>query len=193
MKNKNKEDINNMDVDTLISNLQTKDDQYKEITKSVQIVFLIYIFLIFIFFYVVLYIINPDSEFTINNRIAGACYMVAFTLFILYFRKYYKKLKTVNYSEPVKKVLEDAEKRYKFWQTDGTSVIFALILIDAATFFIFLNAFNDKFTFTQIFMGVQGIFLIVIGVSFTIGYVLWVRDSKPIWLSAKKLLKELEE
>ena len=97
--------------------------------------------------------------------------------------------------EPVKKVLEDAELRYRFWQTKSyyILIVIAMLFIGAGTFLIFYIAFSDKFTFMQIFIGVQSIYIFVIGISIAIGFFAWVKEMKPIWLSIKRLLKELEE
>jgi Ca2+/Na+ antiporter len=189
MKKYNKENINKIDIDTLIKSIQTNDNQLKAVLRPLQIVFSL-----FILIYAGLFLFNliPGMS-TIYHRITGGCYILAFILFIIYFRKYYKKIKSVNYFESVKKVLEDAEQRYRFWHSDVISALIAFLLIDAGTFSIFLYAFSDKFTFTQIFVSVQVLCFFVIGVSSLIGYVIWKKESRPIWLSAKKLLKELEE
>ena len=189
MKKNNTENMYKMDIDTLIKSIQTKDIQLKNITRSLQIVFFI-----FILFYAGFFLFNLLPKMaTIYHRIAGVCYVLAFILFTHYFRKYHKKYKTVNYFEPVKKVLEDAELRYRFWHTELFSIGIAMLLIDVATFLIFFMAFKDKWTFMQIFLGVQGVYLFVIGISFAIGYIMWKKENRPIWISAKELLKELEE
>ena len=184
-----KDEIKYMDTNALIEKMQKTDTEYKTVIKALQIAFFS-----FILIYAGLFLFNlvPGMS-TIYHRIAGGCYVLAFTLFTLYFRKYYKRIKSVNYFDPVKKVLEDAELRYRFWQKQSYSMGIAMILIDAGTFLIFFYAFKDKFTFTQIFVGVQVIYFTVIGVSSFIGYVMWKKESRPIWLSAKELLKELEE
>jgi len=180
--------IEMMDLDTLIQNLQSTDARYKKTVKIFQVVFFI-----FIFFYAGLFLVNPDPEITINDRIAGACYVVAFTLFTLVFRKYYKKYKVINYAEPVKKVLEDAEKRYRFWQKDIIPTAIGVILIDAATLLTTLQRFEDKWSFWQIFIVVQIVYFLAIGTGFTIGYIKWRVVNRPIWLNTKKILQEFED
>lgn len=184
-----KDEIKYMDTDALIEKMQKQDSQFRTVTKALQIVFFVFIFL-----YAGFFIFNPILDMsTIYHKLTGGCYVLAFMLFTYYFRKSYKKYKEVNYFEPVKTVLEDAEKRYRFWQQKSLSVILGMILIGAGTFIIFYMAFMNKYTFIQIFIGVLSIYFFVIGLSILIAYFAWVKESKPIWLSVKKLLKELQE
>jgi hypothetical protein len=185
MKEENK---NQMNMNSLVSELETKDSKYKKIMRRFQILFFVCIFL-----YAGLFLINPDPELTVNDRIAGACYVVAFTLFALQFRTLYKRYKHVNYFDPVKKVLEDAERRYRLWQKSTLLVLVSILCIDAATLLILYDRFEGRWTFWQFFTGVQLVFVFIIALGFVIGYIRWRKESRPIWLSAKQLLKELEE
>lgn len=184
-----KDEIKYMDTDALIEKMQKQDSQFKLVTKALQIAFFS-----FILIYAGLFLFNlvPGMS-TIYHKAAGGCYVLGFMLFTYYFRESYKKYKEVNYFEPVKKVLEYAEQRYRFKQQMSFSIIAGMILIGSGTFIIFYMAFVDKFTFMQIFIGVQSMYIFVIGITIAIGYFAWVKEMKPIWLSVKKLLKELEE
>jgi hypothetical protein len=178
-----------IDTEALIDKMQKQDSQFKTVTKALQIVFFACII-----FYAGFFIFNPLPKMgTIYHKIAGGCYVLGFMFFTYYFRKSYKKYKEVNYFEPVKTVLEEAEHRYRLWQPKSLSIIIGMILIGVGTFLIFYMAFIDKFTFMQIFIGVLSIYIFVIGISIALGYFAWVKEMKPTWLSIKKLLKELEE
>lgn len=184
----NKENINHMDIGSLINEMELKDSKYKKMMKRFQIVFFI-----FIFFYAGIFLANPDPEITVKDRIAGVCYVLAFTLFTVQFRKFYKTYKSVKYSDPVKKVLEEAKKRYTLWQKKTWITLFSILLIDAATILVLYDRFIEKWTFWQFFSLIQIAYIIIIGIGFTIGFIRWRIESRPIWLSAKNLLKELEE
>ena len=177
-----------MNMESLIESMKQIDSQYKKVNKSLQI-----IFVIFIFFYAGLFLINPDSELTVNHRIAGGCYVVAFSLFALVFRKNYRTYNAVNYSDPVKKVLEDAEKRYRFWHKDTLLTIMGIVFIDVATCLFVIPRFIDRWEFWNVFIIVQLVLITAIGIGFTIGYVKWTKKFKPLWFTSKELLKELEE
>lgn len=183
-----KDKIQTMDLDSLINKLGLKDTKYKNMMKRFQIMFFIFIFL-----YAGLFIINPDSDLTIYDRIAGICYVVAFTLFTIQFRILHKKFKQVNYSDPVKKVLEDAKKRYRLWHKNHFIIGFAILCIDAATILVLFDQFTGQWTLGEFVLIVQGFYVLVIGIGFFFGYLRWKSESKPIWLSAKALLKDLEE
>lgn len=177
-----------MDFESLISEMETTDSKYKKVMRRFQIMFFV-----FIFFYAGIFIINPDPELTINDRIAGACYVIAFSLFAIQFRNLYKRLKKVNYFDTVKKVLQDAEKRYRLWQKNILLIGVAILLIDAATILILYDKFIENWTVWQFIAVVQVVFILLVGIGFTIGYFKWRKESRPIWLSTKALLKDLEE
>lgn len=176
-----------MELDTLIERMHRVDKQYKRANKILQMVFFI-----FIFFYGGFFLINTESELTLNHRIAGVCYVIAFTLFFFVFRKNYRKYKEVNYADPVKKVLENAEKRYRFWQKDTFNTISGIIFIDIATCFMLLPRIGSFQPFAS-FILIQLFILLAFAVGFSIGYFKWKRELKPLWLSSKELLKELKE
>ncbi len=183
-----KDDINQMSIESLISEMESKDSKYKRKMRRFQIMFFV-----FIFFYAGVFIINPDPELTIYDRIAGVFYVIAFSLFTIQFRSFYKRLKNVNYFDTVKKVLQDAEKRYRLWQKNILLISIAILLIDAATILVLYDRFIENWTVWQFMAVVQVVVILLIGTGFTIGYFKWRKESKPIWLSAKNLLKELEE
>jgi hypothetical protein len=178
----------NMNLDTLIVDMQSKDKKFKNIFKRFQVVFFLFVIL-----YGGLFLVNPDSELTLNHRIAGVCYVLGFSAFTFYLRKYYKIYNKVNYSDPVKKVLEDAEKRYRKFKPDSLIVFTGVLFINAATLLMTIgNIFESRGTLYS-FLLVEMLFLGSLGFGLVIGILWWRRDSKPIWLSAKNLLKELEE
>ncbi|MFC2096347.1 hypothetical protein ACFLQ3_01440 [Bacteroidota bacterium] len=173
-----------MNLDALVVDMELKDNKFKRIFHNFQILYFVLIFI-----YAGIFLFNPSSEITIYDRVAGGFYVVAFGLFAFYFRKYYKKYKEVNYSDSVKKVLEDAEKRYRIFKADTLVVLIGVLCIDAAT--VFTKMYDKSFIESVLKVQIMIWPFIIIGV--IIGYLWWRRDSRPIWLSAKKLLKELEE
>lgn len=183
-----KKDNQYMDMDSLINDMQSKDNRFGKLYKRFQI-----LFFVFIFFYAGLFLFNPDSELTLNHRIAGGCYVIAFTLFTIYFRKYYKRYSFVNYADPVKKVLEDAVNRYKLFNKDYIAILIAVLFINAATLLVMAPRLAKIIGLTKSIIVVEMLIFGMIVVGLIIGVLWWERDSKPIWLSAKKLLKELEE
>ena len=55
------------------------------------------IYIIICFFYVLLYIINPDPNLTLIDRITGSSFILAFLLFIFFARQKVKEYNNVEY------------------------------------------------------------------------------------------------
>ncbi len=183
-----KKDKQYMNLDSLIVDMQSKDNRFGKLFKRMQIMFFV-----FIFIYAGLFLFNPDSEVTLNDRLAGGCYVIAFTLFTIYFRKYHKQYKFVNYADSVKTVLEGAVKRYKLFNKDYITIGIAILFINAATLLIMAPKYIEKWNMTKAVLLIELLIFGAVGIGFIIGVLWWRKASRPIWLSAKKLLKELEE
>ncbi len=186
---KNNKETSLQDTDTLIHKLQSKDKQFKKAVKILQIFFFALIFL-----YTILYVFNPDDEMTLNQRIGGVCYVLAFTLLAFHFRKKYTKYKNVNYSASVKEIMHEAEKRYRFWKGNQLiSSVLPIILLDVGTCLILIKHFSDTWSLLQIIIGVQAFYIISAGIGFIIGFIKWKKEIRPFWISLKTMLKEFEE
>jgi len=185
---KNKKEIDIQNIDTLINQLQSKDTQFKKAVRILQIFFFALIFL-----YTILYVFNPDDEMDFNQRIGGVCYVLAFTLLAFHFRNKYSKFKNVNYSVSVKELINEAEKRYRFWKGNQFSSFLAIILLDVGTCLILIQYFSDKWSILQIIIGVQVFNIISASIGFIIGYIKWKKEIRPFWISLKTMLKEFEE
>jgi hypothetical protein len=185
MKNNNEIDLQNMD--TLIHKLQSKDREFKKAVGILQIFFFVLMLI-----YVVVYVFNPDLS--LNQRIGGICYVLAFSLLAFHFRKKHTKYKNVNYSASVKELMTEAEKRYRFWKGNQLiSSVLAIILLDVGTYLILIKYSSDKWSLLQIFFGVQVFYLISAAIGFIIGFINWKKEIRPFWKSLKTMLKEFEE
>lgn len=182
---KNYKEMETQDIDTLINNLQSKDSDYKKAVRILQIFFFVLILI-----FTVLYVFNPDAEMGLNQRIGGACYVIAFSLLAFHFRKKHTTYKNVNYSASVKELMTEAEKRYRFWKNDQLSSVIAIVLLNVGTYLIMINYFSGKWSLLQIFIGVQLFYLIPAAIGFFIGYIKWKKEIRPFWMSLKSQLKE---
>jgi hypothetical protein len=184
MKNNNEIDLQNMD--TLIHKLQSKDREFKKAVGILQIFFFVLMLI-----YVVVYVFNPDLS--LNQRIGGVCYVLAFSLLAFHFRKKHTKYKNVNYSASVKELMTEAEKRYRFWKNNQFSSVVAIILLDVGTCLILIKYSSDKWSLLQIFFGVQVFYFISAAIGFIIGFIKWKKEIRPFWKSLKTILKEFED
>jgi len=171
-------------IDELIIDMQSKENKFKKIFKVIQVVFFL-----FIFIYAAIFLTSRNGAYIM----AGGCYIIAFILFIIYAHKYLKKYEAINYSEPIKKVLEEAELRYRKYNFDILIVLAGVLFINAATLLVLISKFSDRYTSLNIVIVVEIVFFIIIVIAWFLGVLTWEKDNKPIWLSIKKVLKELEE
>ncbi len=185
---KNNKEMETQDINTLIQKLQVKDSDYKKALRILQIFFFALVFI-----YTALYVFNPDAEMNLYQRIGGVCYVIAFTLLALHFRKKFTKYRSVNYSSSVKELMTEAEKRYRFLQKNKLGSIIAIILLDVGTCFILMKYSPDKWSILEIFIGVQAFSITSAAIGFMIGFIKWKKEIRPLWLAIKTQLKEFDE
>ena len=173
---------NNIDLDSFISKMQKQDFLFLGLFKGLFIMLLLLLVL-----YSLVFVFKTELRY----QLAGTCYVISFSLLAYYIWKYYMIYKKVNYSDTVKKVLQDAEARYrkfKFKRDNGFGLILAVLLINAATLLMILETWN-----IIAIIAISFVFWGLMTCGFLTGLWWWKKDSKPIWLAAKALLKELEE
>ena len=176
------------DMNTLINKLQTTDSDFKKAIRVLQIFFFALVLI-----YTVLYVFNPDSEMSLYQRIGGGCYVVAFILLAIHFRKKKKKYKNVNYSASVKELMMEAEKRYRFLQKNKWGSIIAIVLLDVGTCLILTKYVSDNWSMLRTILAVQAFYIISGGIGFVLGFAKWKKEIRPLWLSIKAQLKVFEE
>ena len=184
----NKENINQIKIDSLLVDLVKTDTRNKIRMMLFQILFIVLSFI-----YVKQVLFSNDPTITFNLRIAGALYVLAFLISLIQIRMQKSKYNQINYYDSVKKVLEDAEKRYRFWQNNTFLYVFVLLLADAASLIFLYEQFADRWPLWQFFVVSQAIIILTMSIGFSIKYVRWILVNKPVWLLVKKILKELEE
>jgi len=175
------------DMNTLINSLKSKDSDYKKAVWILQI-----FFFALMLTYTVLYVFNPDSEMGFVQRIGGGCYVIAFVLLALYFRKKHTKYKHINYSASVKELMIEAEERYRFLQKNKLGSVIAIILLDVGTCLILTKYVSDNWSMLQIILAVQAFYIISGGIGFVLGFVKWKKEIRPLWSSIKMQLKAFE-
>ena len=95
---------------------------------------------------------------------------------------------------PLLQLLEQSEKRYRFFSSKWLPVIVIVILIDLGIC-LSLNSQNDIWTgdFIVKLLISQAAFWITMFISGFIGYLIWKKRSYPIWKDSKTLLSELKD
>lgn len=188
MNNHIAEKQNSMPDDDFLARVQKEDSRNKNLIKSVLIMYLICTV-----FYAALFIINPDPELSIYDRLGGIFYVAAFSLGSLYFLYEYRTMKKIDYSLPIKLLLIKTEKRYRFCSLKWIPIIIVVILIDAGISFSFANPERYDFMRSDLkLFYIQLVYWFIMIVSGFIGYIIWRKRSLPIWKNAKAMLKELD-
>lgn len=164
----------------LVAKLKKEDSFYAEISKIFQV-----IYWIFIPVYILLTLREYTDSYKIGELIGGACFILAFLIFALLFRKYYREYKNVDYSLPTLQMLKKAAWRYRPFQIRSLWALLALIFMDAGLASGWVDEKISMLIAQLMFWGVM-FFAIIIG------FVVWYIKYKPLYDETKKMIKEIE-
>ena len=168
-------------LDQLLVKLKKEDSNYANISKAITIVYWIFIPL-----FIILTIIEYVELHNIQVFISGSGFVIAFLIFALFFRKYYKEYKYVDYSLPTLLMLKKAAWRYKPFQLRSFWILLAILFMDVALTFNWGIRSSISVFHTQIVIGSA----LMIGI--VVGLILWFIKYKPIRDEALQLIKEIE-
>lgn len=180
---------NLIDMEALLDNLKKEDSRISRILKSAK-----WMYIILVFSYALMFVINPDKDLTIMNRVAGICYILAFTYLAILFRKYFKDQQKTDYSLSSSEMLANAAEKYKMNYRQLLQIVPALLLIDAGISITayYANVFVNFEPVYRILL-VQAFYIPVLVISFIIGYSSWHKRQKPLRDKALEMLKKLNE
>lgn len=175
-------------LDQLINKMKREDNRNRGMFKRMSILYFIMVFI-----YSGLLIVNPDKGITTAYRLSGVCYVLSFLIGGYYFWRYHLELGKLNYSESLLTVLKKAVNRYKLFNVRQIPMLFVIILIDIGiTISHVANHEYKTLSKLEVILIIQGIYYLAMLISFFIGYFIWRKRSKPIYLESLKLIKELE-
>ncbi len=176
-------------MEALLDNLKKEDSRISRILKSAK-----WMYIILVFSYALMFVINPDKDLTIMNRVAGICYILAFTYLAILFRKYFKDQQKTDYSLSSSEMLANAAEKYKMNYRQLLQIVPALLLIDAGISITayYANVFVNFEPVYRILL-VQAFYIPVLVISFIIGYSSWHKRQKPLRDKALEMLKKLNE
>ncbi|HSO87448.1 MAG TPA: hypothetical protein VLQ91_12905 [Draconibacterium sp.] len=174
-------------LDSLISELREKDEKARKFFRNFSIMMTI-----LFFFYFGLLIINPDKELTINQRISGICYVVAFIFGAVMFRNEYKKLSAKDYSRPLLIMLKEQTEKFRFF-----SIRFFKILLIPVILNIGLSIAPPRYIPTdwpqmKRILFLQVVFWTVMIITMLISYLVASKKNKPYLDSLNGIINELE-
>jgi hypothetical protein len=179
-----------VNLDQVMDSLKRLDARNKKLMHGMYIVYVV-----FALVYTILFIVNPDSELTFNNRIQGVMYVLIFGMSALYFRHHFLKNKAVDYSAPVLAMLNEARNRHKLWTP--STIWFIIALVGMTDIVVTWAILDDHFLieqslFLRILLVQTGYFLIMV-TSFLIGYFSWRKKSRPLVRNLSRIIEELQK
>jgi len=173
-------------IEELISQLKQKDLGQMNLYKRVSI---FYAVMMPFYFVSVIYLISLEFDETAKIfAVNQFCFFIIFSLFFVFFRKTYLKLKNIDYSIPILEVFQNARKRYTFWNGEKWIIITSIILLDI----IFTNKFSDGYNPDNILL-IQIIYFSVISLAMLIRYFVWKSKYKPLLLGIESIIKDIEK
>ncbi|NLJ42999.1 MAG: hypothetical protein GX431_05020 [Bacteroidales bacterium] len=174
-------------INSLITRLREEDDRLARMMKNMK-----WLYIGMALFYSALMIVNPDPDLKLHHRISGFCYVSAFIISVVLFKQKVWEFSKVDYSLSSSDMLIRAAHRYKLSFSQYFFVLPVIVLIDAGltiSFFFRLSSLEPVYRI----LVVQAFYIPVILISVFIGYLIWRKKHKPLYVNARKLLKELNE
>ena len=185
---KNSCDANNFnDMNALLTSFKKEDARNTRKMK-----FFKWLFLIMIIIYTALFVVNPDPSLAIHERISGLCYVGAFIIFTVLFKKYHSEFLKVDYSVSSSEMLDHAARRYDLPLKRYLFILPSVLLLDAGLVISEFPGWTGDALLHRI-LYVQAFYVPVMVIAAFTGYVVWLRKQKPLRDSALKLLEELKE
>lgn len=179
MMNKDNQQTQHTDLNQLVNRLKTEDLNYARISRAIQIMYWIFI-PVYTFLTIHDYLDSGDFK----ELTGGGFFILAFLIFALFFGKYYKEYKYVDYSLPTIQMLKKAVWRYKPFQLRTIWIILAVIFIDLGL--VFSRDAGESILMIQLFF--WGVMTISIGT----GLVIWYYKYKPLHDEAQELLRQIQ-
>ena len=109
-------------------------------------------------------------------------FVVALVITALHLRKNYLNKYKSDYSLPILKVLKNAERKYRFWNSEW---IFIVVLIMVCNLLVSITfnfvPFSDQWTPVRLTVLAQTIYLPLLGLAFLAEWIFWRKLHKPLW------------
>lgn len=168
-----------------IARLKKADLKSKETIRRFYI-----IYFVIAIFYFGLFILNPDPDLKLTDRINGTLLFLGILLFAIMARMKYKKLRSLRYDQPTHMFLLKALERYKFWPREMNYVLLLVLIIDVGScrslvfnYPVFENMLLDVIAF-------QVVFFIAMSIGLYFGHQYWKKHKKPMVDELNSLLRE---
>lgn len=181
------EENNNLNYESLIQRLRSQDAKIIKKNKM-----MIGISILLVAAWAAMCIFNYDFTYITNDGIFNMFLFILVTLILIYRIFNQLKFKKNNYADSVRSSLYSAEKRYRFWNQKTIFETIMAIIIGIAFGYMLYNRHLESWSeLKNIALTIFGpVFILVFSMSRL--YMKWKNENKPLWISAKNLLKEFE-
>ena len=174
-------------LDSLISELREKDEKAKKFFRNFSI-----LMTILVFFYFGLFIVNPDKELTINQRISGICYVVAFIFGAVMFRSEYKKLSAKDYSRPLLIMLKEQTEKFRFFSTRFFKILLIPVILNIGLSIAPPRYIPTDWPQMKRILFLQVVYWTVMIIAMLISYLITSKKNKPYLDSINGIILDLE-
>ena len=140
--------------------------------------------------YFALFILNPDPDLKLSDRINGTLLFIGIMLFAILAQRNYLKLNRIRYDQHTAAFLRDALDRYKFWTTEMNYLLVGVLIINAGScrsYVLHYQQFDNTF-FDILFF--QIIFFALMTLGLSLGFRQWRIHKKSIYIEINSLLKD---
>ena len=150
------------------------------------------IYFVIAVFYFGLFILNPDPDLKLNDRINGTLLFLGILIFGIFGKIKYSELSKLRYDQPTHPFLLKALDRYKFWPREMNYLILIVLLIDVGSCRSFVFNYPVLGNTLLDIIAFQIVFIIAMSIGLHFGYQYWKKHKKPIVDELNNLLIEEE-
>ena len=166
-------------LEQLVGRLKREDSNYAQLSRIMQMMYWIFI---------PVFLIMAYRHFTDSGDylllIGDGCKILAILIFALFFGKYYREYKYVDYAVPTLTMLKNAAYRYKPFHGRMLWIVLAVGLLDAGLYTTGFGSSN--------FLLSQVLFIGSILLAILAGLLLWYIKYKPLRDDALRLIEDIE-
>lgn len=175
-------------IEQLISGMKREDARQKRMAMIFR-----WLYIVLGVPYIFRFVLFPDADMMLTDRLSGAFIGAGMLVFAVVFWMQHRRLKSLDYSQPVLEFLLSSLKRYKFWKPIIFPALLAAAFVGAGLTINWLDERPVQYTATQWIAIVQLAWWGLLGISLTIGYVVWRYRVRPLFMAIKRILRQAME
>lgn len=141
-------------------------------------------------FYFGLFILNPDPDLKLNDRINGTLLFLGILLFAIMGRMKYAELIKLRYDQPTHTFMHKTLARYKFWTHEMNYALLIMVLINIVSCRSYVDNYPKFESLWLNILSFQIVFFLAMSIAFYFGHQHWKKHKKPMVDELNNLLSE---